>query len=138
MHQLETMKKRLTEELESYAGVQQMNEKTLCEIRDLAQTIHYLNKLADHAEMEDGGASMRGGSYRGTYEGSYADGGSYRRGRDSMGRFVSRDGGPGSGRGSYDGRASVRERMEEMRRQAGDDQELKFALDQCMQRIAEM
>lgn len=51
----------------------------------------------------DGGASMRrsydGGSYDG---GSYADGMSNRRGRDSMGRYTSRDGGGYSGHGSVD------------------------------------
>jgi hypothetical protein len=59
----------------------------------------------------DGGASMRrsydgGGSYEG---GSYADGMSNRRGRDSMGRYTSRDG------GGYAGHGSVEDIMDDLR-----------------------
>lgn len=59
----------------------------------------------------DGGASMRrsyegGGSYEG---GSYADGMSNRRGRDSMGRYTSRDG------GGYSGHGSVEDIMDDLR-----------------------
>lgn len=48
-------------------------------------------------EAEDGGESGRYmpgyGMYRNSYNGSYNGGNSYRRGRDSMGRYTSRRGG---------------------------------------------
>lgn len=72
-----------------------------------AGDLEYIDKLT-HAlksvkttiamvEAEDGGESGRYmpgyGMYRNSYNGSYNGGNSYRRGRDSMGRYTSRRGG---------------------------------------------
>lgn len=51
------------------------------------------------------------------------DGGSYRRGRDSMGRYTSRDG--GSYRGSYysrDGKEDLEDKLREMEQSASDEE----------------
>lgn len=143
MHKIDMMKEKLEHELESYAGVQTLNKSVICEIKEIAQTIHYLNKISDHDQMGDE-ASMR--SYRGSYEGSYDDGMSTRRGRDSMGRFVSRDMGPrgnareyGSYGGSYnDSKAHLMEKLEDLARSAQQDPQMKQALDQCMDKIERM
>lgn len=148
MHNLDMMKKRLCKELDDYAGKQSLSHADVIEMRDLAQAIHYFNKVKDHDEMEDG-ASMRGnGSYRGTYEGTYngsydeGGGGSYRRGRDSMGRFTSRDMGPrGNAReyGSYDDqKAHIMSKMEKLSRKAQNDPEMRRALDECMDALEQM
>lgn len=77
------------------------------------------------------GGSYRGGSYDGSYDGSYEGGGrsneyseegSYRRGRDAMGRYTSREGG-----GSRDG-YSGHEEKEQMMRQ----------IDQMKRKIEQM
>ena len=103
-----------------------------------------MNKII--SQEKEGGASMRGGSYgeyHGNFEGSYEDGGSYRRGRDSMGRYVSRDMGPrgnareyGSHGGSYDDeKAHMMDKLEKLSREAQNDPDMRHALEQCMNQI---
>lgn len=102
MHELMNLKEMLCEELEAYGKSRELSPSSLEMIDILAHACKNVCKIIESKEeMEysrDGG-SMRGGSYDGSYRGGYSrdgyyydDGNSYRRGRDRMGRFVSRDG----------------------------------------------
>jgi hypothetical protein len=93
MHDLYKLKDMLMEELKSYGQGKELNTGSLEMVDKLAHTVKNLCKICESAEEEEeySRADGRGGSYR--MRGSYADeGGSYRRRRDSMGRY-SREGG---------------------------------------------
>lgn len=66
-------------------------------IDKLTHSIKSIKTTIAMVEAEDGGESGRYmpgyGMYRNSYNGSYNGGNSYRRGRDSMGRYTSRRGG---------------------------------------------
>lgn len=95
MHDIKKLKEMLMEELAEYGKGKELTMGSLDMVDKLAHACKNLCKIVESGEEEeysraDGMDSyrMRGGSYRG----SYADeGGSYRRRRDSMGRY-SRDG----------------------------------------------
>jgi len=93
MHDLYKLKDMLLEELKSYGQGKELSTGSLEMVDKLAHTVKNLCKICESAEEEEeySRADGRGGSYR--MRGSYADeGGSYRRRRDSMGRY-SREGG---------------------------------------------
>lgn len=95
MHDLYKLKDMLLEELKSYGQGKELSTGSLEMVDKLAHTVKNLCKICESAEEEEeysrADGSYRGGSYR--MRGSYADeGGSYRRRRDSMGRY-SREGG---------------------------------------------
>jgi len=93
MHDLYKLKDMLLEELNSYGQGKELSTGSLEMVDKLAHTVKNLCKICESAEEEEeySRADGRGGSYR--MRGSYADdGGSYRRRRDSMGRY-SREGG---------------------------------------------
>jgi hypothetical protein len=93
MHDLYKLKDMLLEELKSYGQGKELSTGSLEMVDKLAHTVKNLCKICESAEEEDeySRADGRGGSYR--MRGSYADeGGSYRRRRDSIGRY-SREGG---------------------------------------------
>ena len=143
MHEYKKIKENLEKELKSYSGSQTLTREGVCDVKNLGKAIYYMNKIISQG-AEDG-ASMRGGSYgeyHGNFEGSYEDGGSYRRGRDSMGRFVSRDMGPrGNAReyGSYDdNKAHMMDKLEKLSREAQNDPDMRRALEQCMDQIERM
>ena len=113
MKELMNLKQMLCEELEEYGRSPELSKSSLEMIDKLAHACKNVCKIIEAKEeeqysMADGsyrGGSYRGGSMRGSYDdGSYRggysrdgyyydDGGnSYRRGRDRMGRFISRDG----------------------------------------------
>ena len=98
MHGLMNLKEMLCEELERYGEAPELSKSSLEMIDKLAHACKNVCKIIEAKE------EMRGGSYRGSYDdGSYYgrysrdgyyydDGGvSTRRGRDRMGRFISRD-----------------------------------------------
>ena len=98
MNRLEELKYMLIEELEHLADSGEIDRKDLPTIDTLAHAAKNICKLID---SEDKSHSRRNYSYEGepyngktdVYEGgSRADGYSYRRGRDSMGRFSRDDG----------------------------------------------
>lgn len=92
MHDLYKLKDMLLEELKSYGQGKELSTGSIEMVDKLAHTVKNLCKICESAEEEEeySRADGRGGSYR--MRGSYADeGGSYRRRRDSMGRY-SRDG----------------------------------------------
>lgn len=109
MKQIYELKTKLLEEL-GEQGKKDLNDTTLERIYRMASAAKNLCKIIHMDEEEQGGMSRaaysrnvygvepgRDMSYR-SYEGgmsnrSYDDGASYRRGRDSMGRFTSRDDG---------------------------------------------
>ena len=94
-------------------------------IKDI-DTIHAMEEYGEEDEDNDcSGTYMRGGgrSYRGSY-----DGYSYRRGRDSMGRYTSRD----YGGGREHSRDRMMERMQSAMDEAGSErerQEIMHAMD---------
>ena len=103
MHELYELKEKLMSELEEY-GKQDLTAGSLEVVDKLSHSIKNICKIIEAYEMEEEGQSMRGGSYRNSYErgrrdGNYSrTGGSYARGRggnarrDSMGRYARDDG----------------------------------------------
>ena len=81
------LKKTLCKQLEGYADIQNVGGKALEDIANMVKTVKNLEIIEGMAEEKQDGGSWR--SY-----GSYEDGVSMRRGRDSMGRYVSREDGP--------------------------------------------
>ena len=94
MHDLYNLKEMLCRELKQYGRSGELSPSSLEMIDTLAHACKNVAKIIESSERED--YSRRGGSYRdGDYSRDgyyYDDGNSYRRGRDRMGRFVSRDG----------------------------------------------
>ena len=86
MHDLYNLKEMLCKELSDYGKDGGLSLSSLDTIDKLAHAAKNVAKLIG----EDDGYSRRDYSRDGYY---YDDGNSYRRGRDRMGRFVSRDGG---------------------------------------------
>ena len=100
MHELYNLKELLCEELSNYGRSRELSPSSLEMIDTLAHACKNVCKIIESKDMEK--YSMDGGSYDGSYygnsraysrDGYYYDGGgmSGRRGRDRMGRFVSRD-----------------------------------------------
>ena len=104
MKELMNLKHMLCEELEEYGRSPELSKSSLEMVDKLAHACKNVCKIIESKEEES--YSRRGGSYRGSYDGGsyygnsnysrdgyyYDDGGaSYRRGRDRMGRFTSRD-----------------------------------------------
>ena len=98
MHDIEKLKEMLLEELSGYGQGKSLTTGSLDTVDKLAHTVKNLCKICESAEEEEysrADGSMADGSYRGSYRmrGSYADeGGSYRRRRNSMGRYSREDG----------------------------------------------
>ncbi len=99
MHDIKKLKEMLMEELAEYGKGKELTMGSLDMVVKLAHATKNLCKIIESGEEEEysradgvGGEGSYRGMYRGSYRGSYADeGGSYRRRRDSMGRY-SRDG----------------------------------------------
>lgn len=79
------LKKLLCKQLEGYADIQNVGGKALEDIANMVKTVKNLDIIEKNGQD--------GSSYGGYYMGSYDDGMSTRRGRDAMGRYVSRDDG---------------------------------------------
>ena len=104
------LKKTLCKQLEGYADIQNVGGKALEDIANMVKTVKNLEIIEGMAEEKQDGGSWR--SY-----GSYEDGVSMRRGRDSMGRYVSREDGPSLRGGSYhDGDQETKRAIEEIKR----------------------
>ena len=93
MHELYNLKEMLCRELADYGKDGGLSLSSLGTIDTLAHACKNVCKIIE--SKEDESYSRRGGSYR---DGGYSNGGyyydddrSYRRGRDRMGRFTSRD-----------------------------------------------
>ena len=99
MHKLYELKETLVKELERYADNQTLDLQTLDVIDKLAHAGKNVCKIIETCEEEQYSEAMGGGSYRSMphfrMAGSYANEGSYARGRgagarrDSMGRYSS-------------------------------------------------
>lgn len=142
MKALYDLKEMLCKEIEK---VTVKNDITPAEIEaiykvvDIIKDIDTISAMEEYSE-DDGysqrGYSNRGYSRRGSY--GYSEDNSYRRGRDSRGRYTSRDG--GSYRGSYRGysRADAREdmmsRLEEAMESASSEHE-RQAIMRCMEKL---
>ena len=108
MHKIVELKEKLIEELEEYGNKGELSMGDLDTIDKLAHATKNLCKIIKSAEEEE--YSREDGSYRGSYEGAYDNGGSYENGsyrgrsysmrrgrgpgarRDSMGRYSSDNG----------------------------------------------
>ncbi len=99
MHDLKKLKDMLLEELSGFGQGKELTTGSIDLVDKLAHTVKNLCKIIESADDEESSERSMRGSYRGSYRmgGSYADeggsytDGSYRRRRDSMGRY-SRDG----------------------------------------------
>lgn len=104
------LKKTLCRQLDGYANIENLGGKALEDVANMVKSVKNLEIIEGMAEEK------QGGSWR-SY-GSYEDGVSMRRGRDSMGRYVSRDDGPSMRGGSYHdgGDQETRQAIEEIKR----------------------
>lgn len=121
MHELYELKEKLSKELKSYGKKGEITASTLTMIDTLAHALKNLDKVIEKCEEEEEYSmrpSFESGSMRGSYEGSsgysrgYSREGSYRRRRDSMGRY-SRDG--------YSNNDEIISQLEDIMRNAPDD-----------------
>lgn len=95
MRELYDIKENLLKEMKAYAK-KDVTASSLTMIDTLAHALKNIDKVIEKCEEEEGGEYSNGGSMRGLYGDGYSrrysrDEGSYRRRRDSMGRY-SRDG----------------------------------------------
>lgn len=114
MKELYELKDKLSKELENYSR-KDITASTLTMVDTLAHALKNIDKVIEKCEEEEGYSST--GSMRGSYDGysrrMYSrDGGSYRRRRDSMGRY-SRDG--------YSGDDDVTMELQDLMRNAPDE-----------------
>lgn len=148
MHKIKNM---LMKELKKYEEKAQLSAGDLEVLHKLTDTVKNIDKIemleGEGGYSEDGMSYDGGASYRG--RGSYDEGYSERRRRDSRGRYA-RDGGGGSNDGgSYDGggsnrgysRGSAKEhmtrKMEELLNMAESEAERK-AIEQCLDKLESM
>lgn len=89
MHKIMQLKEELLEELKEYAGRKKTKDDLVC-IKYLASSCDHLCNIVKDAEEEEDYGPMSRRSYESSGRRSYDSGGSYRRGRDSMGRYTSR------------------------------------------------
>lgn len=94
---------------------------------DIIKDIKTIEAMEGGEYSNDGGNSNRGGSYRGSYNsydgsyegggsnarGGYSEEGSYRRGRNAMGRYTSRD----SGYSREEDKEQMLKHIEQMKKQ---------------------
>lgn len=119
MRELYELKEKLSKELENYSR-KDLTASALTMIDTLAHALKNIDKVIEKCEEEEGEysgrASYEGGSMRGSYDmDGYSRrpmGNSYRRRRDSMGRY-SRDG--------YSGHNDMMPELEELMRNAPDE-----------------
>jgi len=129
MHKLHDLKKALLEELEMFADKGINSDTDLKRVDTTTHALKNLDKVIETCEEEDGGSSFRrgGGSYRmggrvyddgngSSYE--YGDS-SYRRRRDSMGRYSRAE------RGYAEAAEDMKSRLEEMLQDARSEEERK-------------
>lgn len=148
MHELYELKEKLMDELKEYGSKDEMTAGTLEVVDKLAHTIKNLCKIIEDAEgysergsygsYADGG-SMRRGSYRGSYDGGSYDGsydggsmrgGSYARGR---GRNARRD-----SRGRYSsGNDMMMEELQGLMEEAPDGR-TREEIQKLIQRMGQM
>jgi hypothetical protein len=108
---IKKLERTVCKQLEEYSNINNMSGKVLEDVANLVKTAKNLSIIEGMEEEKQGGYSQR--SYA-----SYEDDMSMRRGRDSMGRYVSRDDGPSMRGGSYHdgGGQEMRQAVEEIKR----------------------
>lgn len=159
MHQLYELKEMLCEELKEYGSKEKLDVGGLEIVDKLAHAIKNIDKIIEAYEMEEEYSMAGGGSYDGSYRGSYAQGGggqgggnqggqsnrgggSYARGRgrnarrDSMGRY-SRE--ARYSRGGYS-RGGSDEMVDELRElmQEAPDQQTRQEFQKLIQKLEQM
>lgn len=124
---LDKAEKMLYKELEKITASDAFTPQTFKDFSEVVDAMKDLSTIRAMKETEgkDEGYSeryyddMRMPYYEGTFRGSYDDGSSYRRGRDSMGRYTSRDSYSRHG----DDRSKIMDRLTMMMRTASNEQE---------------
>ena len=118
MRELYELREKLCKELKEYS-MKEVTASSLTMIDTLAHALKNIDKVIEKCEEEEGEYSNRpsfeSGSMRGSYDGysrMYSRDASYRRNRDSMGRY-SRDG--------YSGHGDMMPELEEFMRNAPDE-----------------
>lgn len=137
MKALEELKELLEKEVEKIA---RKGEISLAEVEAMYKVVDIIKDIGEIEEMEGGEEeeySNRGYARRG-YSGrrSYG-GGSYRRGRDSNGRYVSREGGSYRSYRGYsmeEAKDEMMSRLEEAMNSATNERE-RQAIMQCMDKL---
>ena len=104
MEHYEHLEKAMCKELDKldkkYAG--DLPEMTVQDVEKADVLYHALKSAATYHAMKDADEwSDEGSGYRGGYSGRGGMDRSYRRGRDAMGRYTSREMYPGEGSGHY-------------------------------------
>ena len=121
MRELYELKEKLMKEMKNYGQKGELTASTLTMVDTLAHALKNIDKIIEKCEEEEGEYSGRPsygeGSMRGSYgmdgySRRYSGDGSYRRKRDSMGRY-SRDG--------YSGHTDMMPELEELMRNAPDE-----------------
>ena len=135
MEYMHELKDKLCDELEEIARKGELGAGDLEIIHKLTDTIKNLDKI----EMLEDGEYSQAGDWEMEGRGSYSRGSSYRRKRDSMGRYsrdgYSRDGYSREGRYSRDGaKDQMMEEMEALMDKAGSEKE-RQAIRRCMSQL---
>ena len=111
MEAMMKLERNICRQLEGYANIENLGGKALEDVANMVKTV---KNIAIIEGMEE---EKQGGGYSQRSYASYEYGMSMRRGRDSMGRYVSREDGPSMRGGSYhDGDHETRQAIEEIKR----------------------
>lgn len=151
MHVLDNLSYVLEDMLEPIAKKDDISPTELDNVKDAVKSLYYIETIKamkEYGNSNDysyaGGSSYRGGSYRGSYDnmmyrGSYdgrygmdGDGdGRYseRRGRDSRGRYTSRD-----DYSRHDDKDQMLSKLERMMDEAGSEAE-RQTIRECMRKL---
>lgn len=133
MEYMYKLKDKLCEELEEIARKPELSAGDLETIHKLTDTIKNIGKIS---MLEEDEGYSRAGGWEIDGRGVYERGSSYRRHRDSMGRY-SRDGGYSReerGYSRHEGKEHMRRQLHDMMESAGSDRE-REALRRAMSEI---
>lgn len=149
MHVLEDLSYVLEDMIEPIAKKQDISPTELENVYKAVKTMNYIETIKamkDYGNSND--SSYRGsydGSYnsyegmsnRGSYEGNsnrYSEDNSYRRGRDAMGRFTSRDGMSRDGYSRHEEKEQMISKLEKMMQNATSENE-RQTIRECIRKI---
>ena len=127
MEYMHELKDKLCDELDEIARKGELGAGDLEIVHKLTDTIKNLDKI----EMLEDGEYSQAGDWEMEGRGSYSRGSSYRRKRDSMGRYSREGRGSRGGYSRHDAKEAMMEQMEMLMDQAGSERE-REAIRRCM------
>lgn len=149
MHVLEDLSYVLEDMIEPIAKKQDISPTELENVYKAVKTMNYIETIKAMKDYE----KSNDGSYRGSYDGSYnsydgmsnrdsyegmsnrySEDNSYRRGRDAMGRFTSRDGMSRDGYSRHEEKEQVISKLEKMMQNATSENE-RQTIRECIRKI---